>query len=277
MPDFSPARRPPARRLTLILALALALVLTVSWRALAAWWCDDMGNIALARGDAASAQTWFDRGISLYASQLLLEDRGRARLDTDPAGALRDFQAAACGAACTAEAGDAQSRLGDADAAVADYLDAHAAGRLAAAVERIAQRGQYDEALRLERALATRLDGNLLERADLGAAFSTIGKLDVDAAKEAERETKRARAAAYRRDAIASFGKATTLAPFNEGYLLSYAFSQMLWGDKREARSAFRRVLALHPHQSDAEQALARIGPGDVASPPPGAASPLPK
>lgn len=253
----------------LALVLAGVAILALSWRPLASWWCDDMGNIALARDDSQAAQAWFERGLRFSTSPLLLEDRGRARLDSDPAGALSDFRAAACGAPCIAESGDAESRLGNANAAVADYLEARAAGRLAAAVTQIAARGRFDEAIRLERALAARLEGSLLERADLGAAYSTIGKLDVDAAKKAEQQKRRRASAAYRRDAILSFGKAGAVAPFNEGYLLSYGFSQMLWGDKREARSAFRRVLALHPHQSDAEQALVRLGAVESASPRP--------
>jgi tetratricopeptide (TPR) repeat protein len=257
------------RRSALIAALVALLIVALSWRALASWWCDDLGNVALARGDVPTAQEWFERGLRIWASnRLLLEDRGRARLESDPAGALLDFQTAACGAPCVAEAGDAESRLGNADAAVKDYLDAHAAGRLAEAVERIAARGQYDQAIGLERALAARLDGNLLERADLGAAESTIGRLDVDAAKRAEADGNRKRAAAYRRDAINAFGKAASLAPYNEGYLLSYAFANMQWGDKQVARAAFRRVLAMHPHQADAEQALERMGPAEPSPSP---------
>jgi len=110
--------------------VALALLAAAAWRPLTAWWFDDLGNLALAEGDAAGAQSWFDRGLALTPhSRLLLEDRGRALLDSDPAEALRDFQASACGAACIAEMGDAQARLGNADAAVVYASQAQALGR----------------------------------------------------------------------------------------------------------------------------------------------------
>ncbi len=236
--------------------LALVLVGVLAWRPLAAWWFDDLGNLALAKGDAAGAQSWFDRGLALTPhSRLLLEDRGRALLDSDPAEALRDFQASACGAACIAEMGDAQARLGNADAAVADYLQANAAVRLAAMEDRIAQTGRYDEAIALETALVQRLGGDMLLRADLAAAYAKIGKLSA-AASYAKPQA----ADGYRRRAIASFKRATEIAPFNEGYLLSYASAQKDWGDKNAAREAYMRVLSLHPHQADAEQALSELG-----------------
>ncbi|HEV2878986.1 MAG TPA: hypothetical protein VGW96_05325, partial [Candidatus Eremiobacteraceae bacterium] len=57
------------------------------------------------------------------------------------------------------------------------------------------------------------------------------------------------------------------LAPYNEGYLLSYAFAQLQWGDADAARRAFERLLQLHPHQSDAESALAHLAGGQRATP----------
>ncbi|MBV8281087.1 MAG: hypothetical protein JO347_03355 [Candidatus Eremiobacteraeota bacterium] len=243
----------------------LALVVGFGWRALGAWWYDDLGNLKLARGDAAGALQLFERGLALRASSsLLLEDRGRARLDSDPAGALRDFEAAQCGAACIAEAGDAQARLGNADAAVADYLQADAAVRLAAMEDRIAAAGKYDEAIALETALAQRLSGDMLLRADLAAAYAKIGRL-ASAAGYAHPE----RADEYHRKAIASFKHATDIAPFNEGYLLSYASAQKDWGDRSAARDAYVRVLALHPHQADAEQALAELAGSPAPAPAP--------
>jgi tetratricopeptide (TPR) repeat protein len=241
------------RAIAAILALLLA---ALAWRPLAAWWYDDLGNLALAKGDDARALALFEHGLALRpGSRLLLEDHGRALLESDPAGALRDFQSAACGAPCIAEMGDAQARLGNADAAVADYLDAKAAVRLASAVDRIAAGGDYDEAIALERALTQRLGDNILLRADLAATYAKIGDLSMGAALATP-----ARAAEYRRTAIAAYDRASGLAPFNEGYLLSYATAQASWGDKRAAKAAFHRVLALHPHQADAERALAALG-----------------
>jgi len=206
-------------------------------------------------------------------SSLLLEDRGRALLDSDPAAALADFKAAACGAACTAEMGDAEARLGDAGAAVADYLQANAAIRLAAMEDRIAATGRYDDAIALETALAQRLSGNVLLRADLAAAYAKIGRLSAQAGIALPE-----RAGEYHRRAIASFKRATEIAPFNEGYLLSYATAQMDWGDKDAARAAFEHVLALHPHQADAEAALAQLDGAGAPSPAPAqpASSPPP-
>ena len=237
-------------------ALAALLIAMLAWRPLAAWWYDDLGNLALAKGDDVRALALFERGLALRpGSRLLLEDRGRALLARDPAAALRDFQSAACGPPCIAEMGDAQARLGNADAAVADYLDAKAAVRLAAAVDRIAAAGDYDEALALERALIQRLGDDILLRADLAATYAKIGDLSLGAALKTP-----ARAAEYRRAAITAYDRASGLAPFNEGYLLSYATAQAAWGDKRSAKAAFHRVLALHPHQADAEAALAALG-----------------
>lgn len=237
-------------------ALVVLLVAALAWRPLVAWWYDDLGNLALAKGDDARALALFERGLALRpGSRLLLEDRGRARLAHDPAAALLDFQRAACGAPCVAEMGDAQAHLGNADAAVADYLDAKAAVRLASAVDRIAAGGDYDEAIALERALIQRLGDNILLRADSAATYAKIGDLSLGAAQATP-----ARAGGYRRAAIAAYDRASGLAPFNEGYLLSYATAQASWGDKRAAKAAYHRVLALHPHQADAERALAELG-----------------
>jgi tetratricopeptide (TPR) repeat protein len=246
-----------------VLAL-IVLLAAVILRPLAAWWFDDLGNLALAKGDVTAAAALFDRGLALQpSSRLLLEDRGRALLDSDPRAALRDFQASACGAACTAEEGDAQARLGNAGAAVADYLSADAAGRLAMVEDRMAASGRYDDAIGLEQALVSRLSDDVLLRADLAAAYAKIGKLSV-AAGYAQPQ----RAPDYRRNAIATFKRATEIAPFNEGYALSYAAAQMDWGDRNAAREAYHRVLALHPHQHDAEQALLRLGPSPAPSAP---------
>jgi tetratricopeptide (TPR) repeat protein len=243
-------------RIRAIAAILVLLLTALAWRPLAAWWYDDLGNLALERGDDTRALALFERGLALRpGSRLLLEDRGRAHLARDPAAALSDFQSAACGAPCIAEMGDAQAHLGNADAAVADYLDAKAAVRLAAAVDRIAAGGDYDDAIALERALIQRLGDNILLRADSAATYAKIGDLSLGAARATP-----ARADEYRRAAIAAYDRASGLAPFNEGYLLSYATAQASWGDKRAAKAAYHRVLALHPHQADAERALAALG-----------------
>src|SRR5450755_2974710 len=99
----SPERtRPVTRaRFSTIAAIAIVLVIALLWRPFAAWWCDDRGNIALARGDRASALVLFQRGLTFTpASSVLLEDRGRARLDDDPSSALADFTASDCGQPC---------------------------------------------------------------------------------------------------------------------------------------------------------------------------------
>jgi tetratricopeptide (TPR) repeat protein len=247
-----------------IVAVAL-IALVAGWRAVAALWFDDLGNLRLAKGDAEGAVVLFERGLAFAPrSALLLEDRGRALLDRDPAAALADFKAAACGSACVAEMGDAEARMGDAGAAVAEYLQANAAVRLAAMEDRIAATGKYDDAIALETALAQRLTGDALLRADLAAAYAKIGRLSAEAAVAQPQ-----RADEYHRRAIASFKRATDIAPFNEGYLLSYASAQKNWGDKDAARSAFEHVLVLHPHQADAEAALAQLDAGAAASPQP--------
>ena len=236
-------------------AIVLLAGIVVAWRPLAGWWFDDIGNLALGRGDTARARALFERGL-MYApgSHLLREDHGRALLDTDPAAALRDFNQAACGPPCVAEAGDAEARLGHMDAAVADYLIAKAANRLAAAVDAMAAAGKFDEAIALETALSQRLGDNVLLRADLAASQARIGKFEELAAAATP-----LRAAQYRARAIAAYERAASLAPFNEGYLLSLGFAQMQWGDRRAARDAFAKVLAHHPHQADAEKALEQL------------------
>lgn len=247
--------RPVTRARLFAIASIAIIAAALLWRPLAAWWCDDRGNIALARGDRANALAWFQRGLtSSPASRVLLEDRGRARLDEDPVGALADFTASDCGEPCVAERGDAEVRLGRAGDAVRDFLAAHAAGRISTTVDGLAAQHRYDEALAIERALIRGLDP-LLDQADIAAAEAQVGDLDVDAAK-----VDASRRATYRRDAIQSFAAASRLAPLNEGYLLSLGYSQMQWGDRRAARRAFERELELHPTQPDAERGLALLG-----------------
>jgi tetratricopeptide (TPR) repeat protein len=240
----------------LLIAAAVALAGVLLWRPIAAWWCDDEGSLEFVRGNTASAAGWFSRGLLLEpAWHLLLEDHGRAILDADPATALVEFREADCGEPCTAEAGDAEIRLGRAQDAVDDYLSSHAVGRLARTVEQLGQEHRYDEAIALERALAARLGTGMLAQADLASAYATIGSLDVAASKFDP-----LRSRAFARDAIRSYRRASLLAPFNEGYLLALGFSELQWGDRRRARAAFERELDLHPHQTDAERGLAQAG-----------------
>jgi len=254
MTSIDRARSNKLARNAAIASLAV-IAIVVLWRPLAAWWCDDRGNIMLARGDRVSALAWFERGLILTpTSGVLLEDRGRARVDDDPAGALSDFAKADCGQPCIAERGDAEVRLGRPGAAVGDFLAAHAAGRITVTVAGLADQGRYSDALALERALINGLDP-LLDQADIAAAHAQVGRLDVKAA-----EHDAARRIAYRRDAIRAFAAANRLAPLNEGYLLSLGYSQLQWGDRREARRAFERELELHPTQPDAERGLALLG-----------------
>jgi len=234
-------------------AVAAALIAA---RPVAASWCDDRGNVELARGSNVQAVIWFQRGLSIEpASRLLREDLGRAVLVSDPTAALDDFSRADCGEPCLAERGDAEARLGRANAAVADYLAAKAATRLGDTVGRMADAGHFDAAIALEQALIDHLDP-LLEQADIAAADARVGALEVTAAKSDPRDASRRHHAA-----IAAFAAANRLAPLNEGYLLSLGYAQMQWGDRKAARRAFERVLELHPTQADAESGLDRLGP----------------
>lgn len=243
---------------TLAILVVLAVAVALLWRPAAAWWYLDAGNLAYMRGDRVLAAADFVQGLRLEPDwHVLLEDHGRAVLDAEPAVALADFKAADCGEPCTAEAGDAESRLGHFDEAVNDYLAAHAVERVGAAVDRLAGEGRFDDAISLERALASRLGTGMLAQADVASANFTVGDLDDRAAKAARDP---ARTGSYHADAIRSFKRASQLAPFNEGYLLSLGFAESAWGDKREARAAFEKVLDLHPHQSDAERGLAQLG-----------------
>jgi tetratricopeptide (TPR) repeat protein len=239
--------------------LALVVLVTLAWRPLAAWSSDDAGNRELLRGHDARALQWFDAGLRYEPSWALLhEDRGRALLASDPAAALAEFERAACGAPCTAEEGDALVRLGRPEAAVERFVNAKAVGRVSDIALSLSARGRYDEAMALEHELIRRLGDGFVDRADVASSYWTLGKIQASAA-----EAMPPRARSYRVGAIAAYGAATRLAPYNEGYLLSYGFAQAQWGDADAARSAFERMLAIHPHQSDAEAALARLGKGE--------------
>lgn len=237
-------------RLWAAIAAVMLLLGILAWRPLDALWCDNQGNIALARGDVPRALDWFERGLALEPEWTLLqEDRGRARLalaPPDAAGALEDFRRAACGAPCSAEAGDAELLLGKPQAAVADYLAARAVGRIAVAAEERAARNRFADAVALEQALIASLGDDPVYRADRASAFSTLGDVYVKMAQHAS--------------AIHAFAQASALAPLNEGYLLQYSFAQLQWGDRSAAIAGFRRLLVLHPHQPDAERALLRLG-----------------
>jgi tetratricopeptide (TPR) repeat protein len=221
-------------------------------------WTDDFGNRALLSGKNARALAAFDVALTFEPQWgFLHEDRGRALLSYDPTAALAEFERADCGAPCVAEEGDALVRLGQLQAAGSKYVNARAVSRVADMALALAHAGKYAEALALERALANRLDAGFLERADLASTFATQGEIYVIVAGTKDRRQMQA----YEQAAIKAFGQASQLAPFNEGYLLSYGYAQAQWGDPRKAIATFQRVLAIHPGQSDAQAALVRLQP----------------
>lgn len=236
-------------------AALLFFVTIIAWRPLCAWFADDAGNLALFKGNAAAATSWFAYGLRREPGwHLLHEDMGRALLDSNPTAALREFRLAACGAACSAEEGDALLRLGRQEEAIERYIAAKAVVRVAQRAQQLAAAGKDAQALALEHALIARLHDNFLERAELASAYATLGTLQLQAAgKDA------AHAAALRHEAIQALGRASALAPYNERFLLLYGFAQMQWGDRAEARGVFTRVLQLHPHQHDAQAALTQL------------------
>ncbi|HEV2037695.1 MAG TPA: hypothetical protein VGQ96_03725 [Candidatus Eremiobacteraceae bacterium] len=236
-----------------------------AWRPLAAWLGDDIGNRLMLRGNVAQAADWFAWALRLEPGWALLhEDLGRALLPSDPKRALAEFDRAGCGAPCSAEAGDALVRMGKPTLAIDRYMSAKAVGRVSDIALSLAQRGDYTAASALIAALISRLRDKFLERAELASSYATLGKIQVLAAA-----SRPAQARQHWRAVIAAYASASQLAPYNEGYLLSYAFAQMQWGDAAAARRAFQRVLELHPHQADAETALARLAAHDVARPMP--------
>lgn len=250
-------------------ALCACGLVLVGWRPLAASLSDAAGNRALLRGNSALALARFDEALRLEPSWAVPhEDRGRALLASDPARALAEFDRAACGAPCTAAAGDALVRLGKPREAVDRYIDAKAVSKVSDMALALARQGRYGDATALARALIGRLHNDFLERSDLASSYATLGAIEMDAAAAGAGQER-----ARRAQAIAAYATASQLAPFNEGYLLSYAFAQMQWGDPAVARQVFERVLEIHPQQADAEAALARLaaagggGPAPLASP----------
>jgi len=230
----------------------LVVAIFLSWRPLLAWWADEAGNRALVRGQTTGALSWFAQSLALEPDwRMVHEDRGRALLTLDPQSAVVEFDYAACGAPCDAEAGDALVRLGRPDEAVDRYVRAHAAQRVYAAARDLARAGRYDAALHLVRGLVAQLHDNFIERSDLAASYASLGELELDAAA-----TEPNHATALRSQAIADYATASRLSPFNEGYLLSLASAQMRFGDQRAARKAYEKLLELHPHEPNAEAAL---------------------
>ncbi len=241
--------------MSVIAALLVAGLALLWWRPLAAWWGDDAGNRALARGQNIRARGWFDWSLGLEpAWSLLHEDRGRVLAQTNPVEALAEFDQARCGPPCDAEAGDALVRLGRLDEAIDRYIRARATTRVTGIALELAQEGRYDAAMALVHDFIGRLHQGFLERADMASAYATLGSIQLEAAA-----SRPAAARALRTQAINSYAQASNLAPLNEGYLLSYAFAQMRWGDAAGARRAFDRLLEIHPHQPDAEAALSRL------------------
>jgi tetratricopeptide (TPR) repeat protein len=247
--------RPLARAAALIAAALIVAALLA--RPAIALWCDDMGNLAYVRGDGGPAQAWFTRGLAIEPGwSLLREDLGRSMLASDPRQALAYLESAACGRPCTAEEGDAQIRLGDPKDAVDDFLAARAVDRVAQSADELAARRRYADAIALESALANRLGHGMLAQADLASAYFSLGKLDTEAAGSVAPAAR----AGYERSAIASFHRASALAPFNEGYLLSLGYAELKWGSRADAKAAFDRLLELHPQESEAQQGLRMLG-----------------
>lgn len=231
------------------------LLLALAWRPLSAWYRDDLGNLAFLHGDSAAARASFEFALRQEPQwSFLHEDLGRVLLATDPTAALQEFRVAACGSPCIAEEGDALLRLGRVQDAIGKYVSARAATRVFARAQELASQGRYAESIALEEALVARLHDNFLERAELASAYASLGTLEDTAAYNLPRQASTLRARATR-----ALHTASDLAPFNEGYLLAYGFSEMQYGDRSHARAAFQRVLRLHPHQQDAERALARL------------------
>jgi tetratricopeptide (TPR) repeat protein len=187
---------------------------------------------------------------------MLHEDRGRALLAQHPGEALAEFDRAACGSPCTAEAGDALMAMGRTNEAVNDYVRAKAVGRVTEVASRLEAAHHYAAALAIESSLLARLTNDFVDRSDLAAVYAAIGKIDVSAATSAKLDSQ---ARQFARAAIDAFAHATSLSPLNEDYLLSYGFAQMRWGSALAARDTFKRLLQLHPGQVDAEAALARL------------------
>jgi tetratricopeptide (TPR) repeat protein len=217
---------------------------------LQAWWDDDQGNRALQRGHPDLALGWFDAGLAQEPDWALLhEDRGRALLHSHPQEALAEFDLAACGSPCDAEAGDALAAMGRRNEAIERYIRAKAVTRLSTVTLQLAREGRYDSALSIESALLHRLHNDFIDRADLATVYDTIGQIEITAAIAQPKDARSLKRAA---SAISAFANAMNLAPLNENYLLSYGFAQLRFGDRQAARATFERLLQLHPGQPDA-------------------------
>ncbi|MDQ6780988.1 MAG: hypothetical protein M3Z37_07545 [Candidatus Eremiobacteraeota bacterium] len=242
-------------RLRAGLAVLFLFITLLGWRSVAAWFADDAGNLALFKGRSADAARWFRSGLQAEPGWgLLHEDLGRALLATDPRSALDEFRIAACGPACAAEEGDALLRLGRRDEAIERYVASRAVVRVGQRAQEIAAAGDDHQAIALETSLLARLHDSFLERAQLASTYAALGDLELGAAYRHPAE-----AAVLRRAAIGALRRASALAPFNERFLLLYAFAQIQWGDRAEARVAFQRLLRLHPHLAAAESALSKL------------------
>lgn len=240
-----------------VLAALLVLVVVALARPVSAWWADDAGNRELLAGHDAHALTWFDSGLRLEPQWgLLHEDRGRALLVTAPREALAEFKRAACGSPCIAEEGDALAAMGRVSDAVDRYILADAVGRASDIALALAARGNIEQALGIERGMIGHLHDGFVERAELASAYATVGEIEASAAdmREARKNSRD-----HGRRAVAAFEKASSLAPLNEGYLLSLGFAELRWGSSAAARAAFEKLLAIHPQQPDAQAALARM------------------
>ncbi len=248
-----------SKRSAWLVAIAVLVLLGLfSQRALRAWWDDDEGNRALLQGHGVQAARLFETGLALEPDWAMLhEDFGRALLASDPARALAEFDRAACGSPCLAQAGDALAAMGRTNEAIDRYVQAKAVEKVSQVAAQLVAAGRYDAALAVESALLAKLHNDFVDRSDLAAVYAQIGKIDLAAAaRTGARGAARERA----KSGLDALAHATALSPLNEDYLLSYGFGELRFGDRAAARQTFERILELHPGEEHAVEGLARTG-----------------
>src|SRR5579864_4316301 len=148
-----------SKRSAWLIAIAVLVLLGFfTQRPLRAWWDDDEGNRALLRGHDLRAARLFEAGLTAEPGWATLhEDLGRAVLPTDPARSLAEFDRAACGSPCLAQAGDALAAMGRTNEAIDRYVQAKAVGKVSQVAAQLVAAGRYDAALAVESALLAKL------------------------------------------------------------------------------------------------------------------------